>query len=68
MPELDGASGALEAEIKQLEDEEAALLASVKQTIGGLSDLRYGKLANGQLRDEVLGGLTSLQEACKEKS
>ncbi|PNY26106.1 Uncharacterized protein TCAP_03949, partial [Tolypocladium capitatum] len=68
VPELDGAAGALEAEIKQLEEEEAALLASLKQTVGGLSDLRYGKLANGRLRDEVLDGLDSLQEACKGKS
>ncbi|KND94003.1 hypothetical protein TOPH_01225 [Tolypocladium ophioglossoides CBS 100239] len=68
VPELDGAAGALEAEIKQLVAEEAALLASVRQTVGGLSDLRYGKLANGQLRDEVLDGLDSLQEASKGKS
>ena len=68
VPELDGAVGALEAEIRLLEEEEAALLASMKQTVGGLSDLRYGKLANGQLRDEVLDGLTSLQQACEAKS
>ncbi|POR37335.1 Uncharacterized protein TPAR_02463 [Tolypocladium paradoxum] len=67
VPELDGAAGALEAEVEQLEEEEAALLAAVKQAVGALSDLRYGKLANAQLRDEVLDGLASLQEACKGK-
>ncbi|KAM4059156.1 cnl2/NKP2 family protein [Hirsutella rhossiliensis] len=68
VPELDGAAEALEAEIRQLRDEEAALMASVKQTIGGLSDLRYGKLANGKLRGEVLDGLDSLQQTCHDKS
>lgn len=68
MPELDGAAGALEAEIARLEEEEAALTESIRQTVGGLSDLRYGKLANAQLRDEVVDGLASLQEACEGKS
>ncbi|KYK55307.1 hypothetical protein DCS_07270 [Drechmeria coniospora] len=68
VPEIDGAVLALEAETKRLQDEESALLGSVKQIIGGLSDLRYGKLANRQLRDEVLDGLDSLQAACDGKS
>lgn len=68
IPELEGAVGALEAEIKRLEEEEAALQESIQQTIGGLSDLRYGKLANGKLRDEIVDGLKSLQEACENKS
>ncbi|KAH0490502.1 hypothetical protein TgHK011_001969 [Trichoderma gracile] len=68
IPELEGAVGALEAEIKRLEDEEAALQESIQQTIGGLSDLRYGKLANGKLRDEVVDGLKTLQDACESKS
>lgn len=68
IPELEGAVGALEAEIKRLEEEEAALQESIQQTVGGLSDLRYGKMANSQLRDQVLEGLKSLQEACESKS
>lgn len=68
IPELEGAVGALEAEIKRLEEEEATLQESIQQTIGGLSDLRYGKLANGKLRDEIVDGLKSLQEACENKS
>lgn len=68
IPELEGAVGALEAEIKRLEEEEAALQESIQQTVGGLSDLRYGKLSNGNLRDEIIGGLKSLQETCESKS
>jgi centromere-localized protein 2 len=65
---LDGAAGALEAEIEKLKEEEAALLESVKQTIGGLSDLRYGRFANGQIADEVIDGLKSVEAACDSKS
>ncbi|KAL7798205.1 Cnl2/NKP2 family domain-containing protein [Trichoderma ceciliae] len=68
IPELEGAVGAVEAEIKRLEQEEAALQESIQQTIGGLSDLRYGKLANAQLRDGIIDGLKSLQETCESKS
>lgn len=68
IPELTGAIGALEAEIEKLEQEEAALLESAQQTIGGLSDLRYGKFANDQIKDEVIDGLRTVQEACESKS
>ncbi|KAF7558790.1 hypothetical protein G7046_g5379 [Stylonectria norvegica] len=68
VPELDGATGALEMEIEKLKEEEAALLDSVKQTIGGLSDLRYGKFANSHIREEIIDGLKTVQEACESKS
>ncbi|KAI5467051.1 Cnl2/NKP2 family protein-domain-containing protein [Mariannaea sp. PMI_226] len=68
IPELDGAVGALEAEIEKLKEEEATLLESVKQIIGGLSDLRYGKFSNGQLGDEIIDGLKSVEAACESKS
>lgn len=67
IPDLDGAAGALEVEIEKLKEEESRLLESVKQTIGGLSDLRYGKFANGQIKDEVLDGLTTLQDTCDNR-
>lgn len=67
LPELQGAVGALEAEIRQLEEEEAELTAELGNTIGSLSDLRYGKLANSQLREEVVDGLGSLQDACRSR-
>ncbi|KAH7192085.1 Cnl2/NKP2 family protein-domain-containing protein [Fusarium flagelliforme] len=68
IPELEGAAGALEAEIEKLQEEEAALLESVQQTVGALSDLRYGKFSNGQISDEVIGGLKNVEAACENKS
>jgi centromere-localized protein 2 len=65
---MEGAIGALEAELQLLEEEDAALLASVRDTVGGMSDLRYGRLANSQLPEQVLDGLANLQEICREKS
>jgi len=35
-------------------------------TVGGLSDLRYGRLANGKLREEILEGLGRLEQACEK--
>lgn len=68
IPELEGATGALEAELEKLKEEEVALLESVKQTVGGLSDLRYGKFANDQITDDIMDGLKTVQEACESKS
>jgi len=68
LPEMESAAQDLEAELRLLEAEEARLLASVKQTVGGLSDLRYGRLSNPQLRDQVVQGLQSVQETCKKTS
>lgn len=68
LPELEDAVGDVEAELRKLEEEEAALLESVKQTVGNMSDLRYGRLANPNLRTEVLDGLEGLQDVCKQKS
>jgi centromere-localized protein 2 len=65
---MEGAVGELEAELQLLEEEEAALLASVRQTVGAMSDLRYGRLANSQLPEQVLDGLANLQEICRPKN
>ncbi|KAH8899713.1 hypothetical protein GQ53DRAFT_816813 [Thozetella sp. PMI_491] len=67
LPHMEKAVEALEKELLQLEKQEAKLLASVKQTVGNMSDLRYGRLANGQLRDQILEGHANLQETCKRK-
>lgn len=56
----------MEQEIKKLEEEEASLLESIKQTVGNMSDLRYGRLANPNLATEVLDGLQSIQDICKQ--
>jgi centromere-localized protein 2 len=65
---MEGAIGGIEAELQLLEEEEASLLASVKQTLGAMSDLRYGRLANSQLPEQVLDGLGNLQEICRTKN
>lgn len=64
---MESAIADLEAEIRQLEAEEATLMHSVQQTVGGLSDLRYGRLSNTQLPEEVIQGLKGLQEQCQAK-
>ncbi|KAK8094049.1 hypothetical protein PG997_000734 [Apiospora hydei] len=68
LPELDAAAIDMEQEIQKLEEEEAAMLQLVKQTIGNMSDLRYGRFANSKLQGEVLDGLNSIQEVCKSKT
>ncbi|GJC83713.1 hypothetical protein ColLi_06551 [Colletotrichum liriopes] len=67
VPELDTAITDLEAEIQRLEAQEEALLDSVKQTVGSMSDLRYGRLSNPKLGEDVIRGLKSVQEACDGK-
>ncbi|KAK0634518.1 Cnl2/NKP2 family protein-domain-containing protein [Bombardia bombarda] len=66
IPELESAITELEGELGRLEEQETTLLASVQQTVGGMSDLRYGRLASSQLREQVLDGLASLQATCKQ--
>ncbi|KAF9874505.1 Cnl2/NKP2 family protein [Colletotrichum karsti] len=68
IPEMDSAVADLEAEIRELEAQEAALLDSVKQTVGTMSDLRYGRISNATLRDSVIEGLKTVQDACEGKS
>ncbi|ROW02597.1 hypothetical protein VPNG_07877 [Cytospora leucostoma] len=67
IPELDSSAEELDAAIQSLEKEEAELLQSIKQTVGSMSDLRYGRLSNGQLRKQVLEGLQIVQETCGTK-
>jgi centromere-localized protein 2 len=64
IPELENASQALENEVRRLEEEAETLLEEMRATVGGLSDLRYGRLGNGHLRDQVLEGLQRLESAC----
>ncbi|RYP70912.1 hypothetical protein DL771_005162 [Monosporascus sp. 5C6A] len=68
LPELEDAANDMEQELQKLEQEEAALLESVKQTVGNMSDLRYGRLANSKLRTEVLDGLQGLRDVCEQKT
>lgn len=68
LPDMESAVNDMEQEIQMLEEEEAALFESVRQTVGNMSDLRYGRLGNSKLRDEVLNGLNDFQEVCKRKT
>ena len=63
---MERAAEDIEAEVGRLEEEAEALLEDMKATVGGLSDLRYGRLANGQLREQVLEGLTRLESSCEQ--
>lgn len=68
VPELDNAVEELAATVRRLEQEEADLTEAIQQTVGSLSDLRYGRLANGQLREQVLEGLETVQETCQSRT
>jgi centromere-localized protein 2 len=68
VPDMEGAVNELEAELQLLDEEEATLLASVQQSVGAMSDLRYGRLANGQLPEQVLDGLANLEAMCRAKN
>lgn len=58
---------AVESQIKDLQAEEARLLELVQKSVGDLSDLRYGRLSNVNLPEQVLDGLKNLQEICENK-
>lgn len=65
VPALEEATALVEDEIQRLDDEAERLLEEIQGTVGGLSDLRYGKLANGKLPEQVLEGLNRLEESCQ---
>lgn len=67
LPELESAVDDVQGQIRRLDEEGETLLEEMRNTVGGLSDLRYGRLANGQLREQVLEGLERLQKSCEEK-
>ena len=67
IPELESAAEDVEDEIRRLDEEAEILLEEMRSTVGGLSDLRYGRLANGQLREQVLEGLERLEKSCEKK-
>ncbi|KAI0401362.1 Cnl2/NKP2 family protein-domain-containing protein [Xylaria palmicola] len=68
IPDLDSAVADIESELQKLEEEESALLESIKQAAGNMSDLRYGRLSNSNLPSEVIDGLHGIQETCKRQS
>jgi len=67
LPEMEKAVEDVEDEIRRLEEEAEALLEEMNGTVGSLSDLRYGRLANGQLREQVIEGLMRLESSCEKR-
>lgn len=67
LPEMSSAADDIEDEIRRLDEEADALLGEMRGTVGGLSDLRYGRLANGELREQVLEGLERLESSCDKR-
>lgn len=67
IPALEEAADELEDEIRRLEEEAERLLEEARSTVGGLSDLRYGRFGNKQLVGQVTEGLERLERACEEK-
>ncbi|MCJ1401274.1 hypothetical protein MMC11_004486 [Xylographa trunciseda] len=59
--DLDTACRDMEAETTELEDEAGGVLSEMQVTVGGLSDLRYGRFAV-PVREEVLEGLDALRK------
>ncbi|KAI1389034.1 Cnl2/NKP2 family protein-domain-containing protein [Hypoxylon trugodes] len=68
LPDMDNAITDIEREIETMEQEEASLLESIKQAVGNMSDLRYGRFANPKLKNEVLDGLQRIQDVCESKT
>jgi centromere-localized protein 2 len=64
LPEMEAAVEDVEDEVRKLEEEADLLLEQMRGAVGGLSDLRYGRFANGQLREQVLEGLSRLENSC----
>jgi centromere-localized protein 2 len=64
---MDSAVADLEAEIKALEQEERDLTESLQQTVGSMSDLRYGRFSNPNLTEEVSDGLAAFKAECEKK-
>ena len=65
LPEMERAASEIEDEIRRLEEEADSLLEGVQGTVGGLSDIRYGRLSNTKLPEQVLDGLNRLESSCK---
>ena len=67
LPEMERACLAIEAEIAVSEADIETMKGDMESTIGGLSDLRYGRFSkpigsdsDSELRDEVMEGLERL--------
>jgi centromere-localized protein 2 len=62
---LESATVQLEEDVRRLEEEANTVLDGIHGIVGGLSDIRYGRLANTILPEQVLDDLAMLQSSCK---
>jgi len=67
LPSLAAAIDDIETEIELLDEDSERALVEIQEIVGGLSDLRYGRLSNGGLREEVLEGLARLDGVCDQR-
>jgi centromere-localized protein 2 len=69
--EMEVACDDIQQEIYELERDASDILSELSDTVGGLSDLRYGKFAKAsgsaeEFGPEVLQGIKRLQEVCED--
>jgi centromere-localized protein 2 len=68
---MDQAAEDIEDEIRGLEEEAARTLDDMRNAVGDLSDLRYGRLprtpiGEDDLATDVVNGLARLEQVCRE--
>ena len=68
---MEKAAGVMEMEAEAAEREASVLVEEIRETIGALSDLRYGTFArvsdtNGDIGQEVEKALSRLKEVCDD--
>jgi centromere-localized protein 2 len=61
---MENAASQVEDETRRLEEEADILLEHIQGTVGALSDIRYGRLSNSKLPEQVLDGLNRLETSC----
>lgn len=69
LPDMERCCASMEKEIDGMGTETAEILSHLSTVVGGLSDLRYGKLnkpggAHSDFADETVKGLKKLEDAC----
>lgn len=69
LDEMEAACANIEREIGDVDREAEGLLSGLQSTVGGLSDLRYGKLQGlagmeSNIGEEAIRGLENLENAC----
>ncbi|KAJ5823154.1 Kinetochore subunit NKP2 [Penicillium robsamsonii] len=73
LAEMETAGANIEHEIAGIDHEAAKILAQLNTTVGGMSDLRYGKLQGPagiaeDVASEAIKGLQNLEDVCYESS